>query len=115
MQSLAGDKPIRTPKEDLFGMSSFAKAPLQSRFFEMSPEDGIAISVEAPWGAGKSSAIALTVLELPFAELISLGMDRKELNDLSAELLADKWKNEPRRKEHRIVRFNPWMFSGQES
>ena len=110
---LAGDKPISSPSEDLFGMSSFAVA-LAKSLLEMSPKEGIAISVEAPWGAGKSSAIALTVRELQITGLTSLGADREELIKLSPDELTKKWSGEEHRKLH-IVRFNPWLFSGQEN
>ena len=55
---LFGDHPIAHPRDDAFGLSSFANA-LATSLLQMSPADGLGISVEGPWGSGKSSAIAL--------------------------------------------------------
>lgn len=51
MQKLIGDKPISSPSEDLFSMSSFAVAFAKS-LLEVSPKDGIAIAltVGGLWG-----------------------------------------------------------------
>lgn len=43
MQMLTGDKPISSPSEDLFSMSSFAVALARS-LLEMSSKGGIAIA-----------------------------------------------------------------------
>ncbi|CAJ0869589.1 hypothetical protein AMST5_02151 [freshwater sediment metagenome] len=111
---LVKDHPIATPKEDLFGVSSFATA-LAKSLTEMSPEEGLVISVEGPWGAGKSSAIALALREVMLTELTRGGSrTREELEALNPDELDDIWEDDAARSTH-IVSFNPWYFSGQEN
>lgn len=57
---LSKDRPISRAEDDVFGLSGFADA-LATSLLQMSPEDGLVLSVEGPWGSGKSSAIALAL------------------------------------------------------
>ncbi|HEY8008763.1 MAG TPA: P-loop NTPase fold protein [Methylocella sp.] len=111
---LAGDRPIQLPTEDVFGVSSFAKA-LATSLLQMSPKDGLVISVEAPWGAGKSSAIALAIREIQVRVLKGLGEGLDELEVLTSDELDARWAKKAKKRRVHIVRFNPWLFSGQEN
>ena len=79
---LFADHPISHPKDDAFGLSSFADA-LATSLLKMSPADGLVISVEGPWGSGKSSAIALTTRTIKLRVLIGLGEGQDELEKLT--------------------------------
>lgn len=113
-ERLFGDRPISHPQDDAFGLSSFADA-LATSLLQMSPKDGLVISVEGPWGAGKSSAIALAVRTIKLRVLIGLGEGQDELERLSESELDDKWINRAKTRKTHVVRFNPWNFSGQEN
>lgn len=111
---LFGDRPISHPQDDAFGLSSFADA-LATSLLQMSPKDGLVISVEGPWGAGKSSAIALAVRTIKLRVLTGLGEGLDQLERLSESELDDSWVNKAKARKTHIVRFNPWNFSGQEN
>ena len=111
---LFADHPISHPKDDAFGLSSFAEA-LATSLLNMSPADGLVISVEGPWGSGKSSAIALTTRTIKLRVLIGLGEAPDELEKLTNDELDEKWAKRAKARKTHIVRFNPWNFSGQEN
>jgi hypothetical protein len=94
-------------------LSSFADA-LATSLLQMSPKDGLVISVEGPWGAGKSSAIALAVRTIKLRLLIGLG-EGVAIEKLTEDQLDAKWAEKAKTRTAHIVRFNPWNFSGQEN
>ena len=53
-RNLVGDRPIKSENEDVLGFGSFADA-LAKSLMEMAPDEGLVISVEGAWGAGKTS------------------------------------------------------------
>lgn len=113
-ERLSGDRPISHPQDDTFGLSSFADA-LATSLLQMSPKDGLVISVEGPWGAGKSSALALAVRTIRLRVLNGLGEGRDELEKLTESELDARWAEKAMQRNVHIVRFNPWNFSGQEN
>ncbi len=80
---IVADQPITGLEEDRFERSGFAKG-IAGVISSLQGESSIVVSVNAPWGEGKSS-----VLNMVEAELKHLG------NSL-------------------IIRFNPWRFSDEE-
>lgn len=114
MEGLHGDRPISHPSDDVFGLSSFAEA-LATSLLQMNPRDGLVISVEGPWGAGKSSAIALALRSIKIQLLEAQGDQRTELELLSDTQLDVRWALVAKSQTTHIVRFNPWNFSGQEN
>ena len=112
-QRLFGDRPISHPQDDAFGLYSFSDA-LATSLLQMSPKDGLVISVEGPWGAGKSSAIALALRTIKLRVLTGLGEGGDELEKLTEDQLDARWAEAKARTIH-LVRFNPWNFSGQEN
>lgn len=113
-EKLFGDRPIAHPSDDVFGIATFAKA-LATSLLQMSPKDGLVISVEGPWGSGKSSAIALATREIHIRVLAGLGEGLDELEKLSQRDLEERWAAREAQRNTHIVRFNPWNFSGQEN
>ncbi|MBY4587633.1 MULTISPECIES: KAP family P-loop NTPase fold protein [Rhizobium] len=111
---LFGDRPISRPEDDAFGLSSFADA-LATSLLQMSPRDGLVVSVEGPWGAGKSSAIALAMRTVMLRVLAAIGEGREEMEGLSDADLQARWIKLAKRRQTHIVKFNPWSFSGQEN
>jgi hypothetical protein len=111
---LFGDRPISRPEDDAFGLSSFADA-LATSLLQMSPQDGLVVSIEGPWGAGKSSAIALAMRTVMLRVLNGVGEGREEIERLSDVDLQERWIKLAKRRQTHIVRFNPWNFSGQEN
>lgn len=83
---LSGDHPLTEPTHDTLGYSPFAYA-LAKSITKMSPQEGIVIAINGPWGAGKSTV----------------------LNFVKYHLTHD-FKDEPVIPIH----FNPWWFSGRE-
>ncbi len=81
------DKPIRLPSEDHFGFDPFAKAIAETISGFENPE-GSVISINGPWGTGKSSIVNLVKHHL------------SEMAD-SGEL--------------KIIDFNCWWFRGEEA
>lgn len=81
------DKPLSRPEEDLLGHSNFAKT-IAKGILEMTPPEGLVISINGDWGSGKTSVLNLIeyyVQEFP-----------AEANPI-------------------VIRFNPWWFPGYES
>lgn len=113
-ERLYSDRPISHPHDDAFGLSSFADS-LATSLLQMSPKDGLVISVEGPWGAGKSSAIALATRAIVLRTLTDLGAERGPLEKLTEEQLDEIWAEKAKSRRTHIVRFNPWNFSGQEN
>jgi len=81
----------------------------------MSPKDGLVVSIEGPWGAGKSSALALTVRTIMLRVLTGVGEGQHELEKLTESELDARWVEKAKQRNIHIVRFNPWNFSGQEN
>lgn len=52
------DQPIENPSDDRFGVDPFARS-LATSFLKMQAPQGVAIGLNGPWGAGKSSAVNL--------------------------------------------------------
>jgi len=77
------DQPITKIADDRFGRGEFAKR-IAGVISSLQGESSIVVSVNAPWGEGKSSV---------------LNMVEEELNRLGNSL---------------IIRFNPWRFSDEE-
>lgn len=77
------DQPITRIEEDRFGRGEFAKR-IAGVISSLKDKSSIVVSVNAPWGEGKSSV---------------LNMVEGELNRLGNSL---------------IIRFNPWRFSDEE-
>jgi predicted KAP-like P-loop ATPase len=112
---LSGDKPIRFESEDVLGFTTFADALARS-LTEMAPDDGLAISVEGEWGAGKTSAIELTRRRVILRELsCETGTKVTELERQDPAELEQKWNEVAQTRRTHIVPFNPWNFSGQEN
>ena len=114
-RNLVGDRPIKSENEDVLGFGSFADA-LAKSLMEMAPDEGLVISVEGVWGAGKTSALELTQRRIIIRELA------RELKKTIEEIERRDWTSVEAdwgaRKETRhthIIRFNPWNFSGQEN
>lgn len=84
--AIGGDAPIEKPEQDEFGYWPFAKALSRAIRTTPSPK-GLVMSLNGPWGSGKSSLINLI---------------RHDLATLQAETAP------------LIVEFNPWWFSGSE-
>lgn len=81
------DKPIRLPSEDHFGFDPFAKAIAETISGFENPE-GSVISINGPWGTGKSSIVNLVKHHL------SATADGGDL---------------------KIIDFNCWWFRGEEA
>lgn len=113
-QKLGKDRPISRAEEDVFGLSGFADA-LATSLLKMGPDDGLVLSVEGPWGSGKSSAIALALRTIQIRVLKGLGEGLDELEALLPSELDDRWDARWKKRHVQIVRFNPWNFSGQEN
>jgi hypothetical protein len=111
---LSKDRPISRPEDDVFGLSGFADA-LATSLLQMSPDDGLVLSVEGPWGSGKSSAIALAVRTIQTRVLAGLGEDLDELKLIASPELDERWASRINQQNVQIVRFNPWVFSGQDN
>lgn len=83
IDAILPDRPIADETEDRLGRAQFAR--LLAKVAASAPaEDGFVVGLVAPWGEGKSSVLALTKasLEKNFAQQV------------------------------RVVRFNPWFWSG---
>lgn len=85
----SGDRPKQHLAEDLPGCAAFSRA-IARGIVRMTPQDGIVLAVNGPWGSGKTSAANMVV-----------------------EALAQLQGDEPRDHGVLVVRFNPWQFSGQ--
>lgn len=112
--SISGDRPVGSPADDLLGLAPFARALARS-LTGMNPREGLALAVEGAWGAGKSSALALAEREIRIIELARLGVAREEHEALDAAALDLVWEAQEADRSVRIVRFNPWTWSGQDN
>lgn len=83
----SGDNPKINPAEDMLDYAPFSRLLAQS-ISRMSPKEGIVISINGPWGSGKSTALnfILYYLEHEFAERPVIP-----------------------------IHFAPWWFSGREN
>lgn len=109
--TLAADKPIKAESDDKLGVATFADAIARS-VIEMSPPEGLVISIEGPWGSGKTSVI----------ELLSRSLIRRTVNQMGCgsdqatwESVETTWNDLAKDRPVHLVRFNPWLFSGQEN
>lgn len=84
--SLSPDIPLKHPSEDALGYAPFAKQ-LADVVMRMIPHDGLVMSINGSWGAGKSTVLNFMIHYL---------------------------EQEQEEKRPLIIRFNPWWFSGQE-
>lgn len=84
--ALSGDRPLSDPNDDRLGYAPFAKH-LAKALREMMPVEGFVVSINGPWGSGKTTV-------LNFIEYY--------LKDVE----------EAKRPE--VIYFNPWWFSGRE-
>lgn len=112
--SLDSDRPIGHPDGDLLGLAPFAHALARS-LSGMNPRDGLTLAVEGAWGGGKSSALALAEREIRILELARLGAVRAQVEALAAAALDQAWAAQEPQRLVRIVRFNPWTWSGQDN
>ncbi len=85
-KKLSGDTPLKNPEDDRLGYRSFARH-LSTAISEMTPTDGLVLSIYGPWGSGKTTL-------LYFVE--------HYLNHTPAKTRPE------------IIYFNPWWFSGSE-
>lgn len=83
---LSGDQPLTNPEDDRLGYAPFAKH-LARALCEMVPSEGLVISINGPWGTGKTTV----------------------LNFIEYYL-----KQVPEKDRPEIIYFNPWWFSGSE-
>jgi predicted KAP-like P-loop ATPase len=83
---LSGDPPLMDPKDDRLGYAPFAKH-LAISLCKMVPVEGMVISINGPWGSGKTTILNFIVYYL--------------------EQVSEKDKP-------KIVHFNPWWFSGDQ-
>ncbi len=113
-RKLSKDRPISRPEDDVFGLSGFADA-LATSLLQMSPDDGLVLSVEGSWGSGKSSAIALALRTIQIRVLAGLGEGLDDLRALTDVDLQERWEARSKKCNVQLVRFNPWNFSGQEN
>ncbi len=87
---LDADRPILSCSDDGFGYLSFAEH-IAKCICRMTPDEGIVLAINGPWGSGKTSAINMILENI-----------EKQKNDC-----------EPVTKVIPI-KFSPWWFSGQE-
>ena len=85
LTELSGDRPLNDPKDDRLGYAPFAKH-LAKILCEMVPSENIVISVNGPWGFGKTTL-------LNFIEYYLRGIEEG--------------------KRIEVIHFNPWWFSGE--
>lgn len=85
-KKLSGDRPLKNPDNDRLGYRSFA-LHLSKAILEMTPIDGIVLSIYGPWGSGKTTL----------------------LNFIDHFL-----KKSPAHIAPQVIYFNPWWFSGSE-
>ncbi len=111
---LSKDRPISRPEDDVFGLTGFADA-LATSLLQMSPDDGLVLSVEGSWGSGKSSAIALALRTIQIRVLKGLGDGLDELQALTEAELQERWEARSKKRDVQLVHFNPWNFSGQDN
>ena len=84
---LQGDEPASDPTKDRLGYAPLAKTIAASLQAQIGRQDGLVYGVHGPWGSGKTTVL------------------RFVLHELRSEIEAE---------EIKVVRFNPWWFSGQE-
>jgi predicted KAP-like P-loop ATPase/DNA-binding transcriptional regulator YiaG len=114
-KGLLNDRPIRSESEDILGLASFADSLARS-LTEMAPDDGLVISVEGEWGAGKTSALELAQRRIIAREVArELGKSVAELDKRDWSSVEADWNKIIARRRTHVVRFNPWNFSGQEN
>ena len=88
---LRADKPIETRTDDRLARGRLVES-ISRQILSISPEDSIAIALNAPWGAGKTS----------FLHLLEERLKLVETDDMSSGA-------------HPIVmHFNPWMYNNVE-
>jgi predicted KAP-like P-loop ATPase len=83
---LSSDSPLTHPDQDELDYSPFAQI-MAKAIVNMSPSDGLVMSLNGPWGSGKS-----TVLNFVIYYLTQYDLDKQPI----------------------IVQFNPWWFSDRE-
>ncbi len=83
--NLSTDQPLSNPKFDKLGYSKFAQN-LSESILNMNPENGLVISLNGPWGSGKSTIL----------NFINFHISKENREDLI------------------VFPFNPWWFSSEE-
>lgn len=63
IQSVKGDKPLESLRDDEFGLSQMAKG-LASALAGRTPVSGYTIGIEGSWGSGKSTFVNFVAEEL---------------------------------------------------
>lgn len=86
MKFSSSDKPVQEPCQDIFGYAHFSKT-LADSLTKLEAVEGLVISINGPWGTGKTSVINFI---------------KYYLNE------------EPEENRPYIINFNPWLFTGQE-
>jgi predicted KAP-like P-loop ATPase len=112
---LISDKPIKSAVDDVLGFSSFANAVAVS-LTEMTPTEGIVLSIEGAWGTGKTSAIQLIEQRVVLRELAR--ETGKSIEDLEKDVwpsIIQAWDALIDKRKTHLIRFNPWNFTGQEN
>ena len=127
--ALLSDRPIVSAGEDQLGLQPFA-ATLARSLRQMAPAEGMVISLHAPWGSGKTSALNLIqrhLAVLDISDLANRSVD--EISSLAAARPGSGIDDEKKRakdwtdlahhhhanRKTTVIRFNPWYFSGQEN
>ena len=105
------DKPINSPKKDLFGFDPLAKAIADS-ILKMTAPEGTVIAINGPWGSGKSSLINLIRNHLGDAAGLenTTGILSRLIN-----LVRHRLCNTPDKDDLKIVNFKCWWFRGEEA
>lgn len=125
---LVTERPISCAAEDQLGLQPFA-ATLAKGLREMTYSEGTVVSLHAPWGSGKTSALNLiqrhlAVLDLaeitgePVEDIAALAAARSDAPLEDERKQAERWNKMIETYHGRkttVVRFNPSYFSGQES
>ena len=113
--ALFSDKPISSEAEDRIDFGPFADALARS-LSEMIPPEGLVISVEGEWGSGKTSALQLALKKVMAREIAQL--ENRPLEEVEEQPLSEiegEWEKLAIERNINIVRFNPWLFAGQEN
>jgi predicted KAP-like P-loop ATPase len=113
--TLLSDKPIFDEDSDELHVGPFADA-IAKAITDMTSTEAMVIGVEGKWGAGKSSAIELAcrrIVRNVLAKMPDLRL--KDIQKRSWPDVQAEWSHREKDRPLHLVRFNPWIFSGQEN